>query len=583
MSEHALELLARHPRDTADAVHLDIGRRLAPIAERLQERLRVQYVGCPSHALDAPDAETIYRALDRIVAGRSMASLSVLGALEHLARPAPVLHALRRLAREHAAAIVLSAPNAARRDVGVRLAFGLRDDAGATSGFFSDASLRQMLARCGLHIVDENDVAHDRGCDAPDHPALAEATILNRLLTVLRDEIDRFADIDQFVRLCLPGPVEAGAAPATEQDAHRPFLSIVTRTQGTRLHALVEVFTCLAGQTNTDFEVLVLGHRLDRHRQAAVERVIEDNPAWLRNKVRLLRVDTGNRTRPLNAGFAAARGCYIAVLDDDDLPFANWVETFGELARSAPGRLLRSLPVRQEVRNVHVLGQPAIRAEGKLDKNYPPSFDLFEHLRLNQSPPVCVAFPRGVFHDLKITFDEELTTTEDWDYILRVASLVGAESSPRVTSLYRWWVSDESSRTQHDSEEWDRNYIRILNRLDRSPLVLFPPGTTGRIRFLLDAYELGSGKSLGIEWSYAPEARIRLAALREVLDICASTSWRVTVPVRFIGRLVGRPPFDRDVVWRLSADGLRKLAREMRASTSWRISAPIRALRQGRR
>ena len=219
--EHALELLARHARDGNGSVHLDVGCGLAPVAERLRERLGVEYVGCPSDALDAPNAETIYRALERIVAGRSVASLSVLGVLEQLTQPAPVLQAIRRLASEHGASIVLSAPNGTHRDVGLRLALGPWDDAAGSSRFFSDTSLRRTLAQCGLHIVDRNDVVHECGCDTPDHPALAEGTALNRLLTVLRDGVDRFGDVEQFVWLCLPGPAEQGNLPRPLDPDHR--------------------------------------------------------------------------------------------------------------------------------------------------------------------------------------------------------------------------------------------------------------------------------------------------------------------------------------------------------------------------
>src|SRR5690606_7939194 len=103
-----------------------------------------------------------------------------------------------------------------------------------------------------------------------------------------------------------------------------PFLSIIMRTQGTRPHTMIEAFTSLAAQTCQDFEVLVIGHKLSLTNQKSVERIIEDNPAWLREKIRLLKLGEGNRTRPLNFGFKRAKGDYIAILDDDDVPFAHW-------------------------------------------------------------------------------------------------------------------------------------------------------------------------------------------------------------------------------------------------------------------
>jgi glycosyltransferase involved in cell wall biosynthesis len=255
------------------------------------------------------------------------------------------------------------------------------------------------------------------------------------------------------------------------------------------MHTFNETLTCLAGQTDTDFEVLVLGHRLPYERQLAVERAIDDSPTWLRERIRLILVNKGNRTHPLNVGFENARGRYIGILDDDDIPFANWVETFRELDAREPGKILRAATVRQDVKTANVGRRAGLRAEGPLDLIYPSSFDLFEHLRTNQTPPVCLAFPRGVFHDLKIRFDEELSTTEDWDFLLRVAAIVGVASSPQITSVYRWWVSEECARLIHPVEEWQANHGRILHKID-GMMFLFPKGTTKRIRHLLDHYEL---------------------------------------------------------------------------------------------
>lgn len=300
---HALELLVRHQRDSTGGIHLDIGCGFRRIAEPLRQLLFLEYVGCDAdeaglaslsgrgletHVADLADEEATYSQLTRIVAGRRLASISMLDTLEHLAEPIAMLRALRRLASEHDAFVVISVPNVAHRDLGFRLAFGLGDytEAGLLDHThktqFSDSSFRRMLAHCGLHIVDANDVRmtiSDQAFPA-DHPALARGTALHALLALLRDGVDHHAETNQFVRLCLPGPCEARVPYLAERDPPRSFLSVVTRTQGTRLHALAEVFTCLAGQTDTDFQVLVVGHRLSVEQQIAVERLIEDNPKW---------------------------------------------------------------------------------------------------------------------------------------------------------------------------------------------------------------------------------------------------------------------------------------------------------------
>ncbi|HJS87638.1 MAG TPA: methyltransferase domain-containing protein [Acetobacteraceae bacterium] len=608
---HAVALLVRHRPQRLDGIHLDVGCGFGRIAEAIRDELGLSYVGCDAEEAGLAslrargfEARTVQlsgeaatgAALREIVGKRRLASISILDTLEHLDDPAATCRALRSLAHEHDAFVLISVPNVAHRDVGFRLAFGRWDytESGLLDHthrtLFSDAVLRRMLAHCGLHIVDENDKQLVRSDQhfPPEHPALARGTLLHSLLQDLRQGADRFGETNQFVRLCLPGPPEA--APAfigSASEADRPFLSIITRTQGTRPHSLAEVFTALAGQTDTDFEVLVIGHKLTLERQLLVERVIEDNPAWLRSKTRLVRVETGNRTHPINVGFAEARGSYIAVLDDDDLPFADWVETFAKLADASPGALLRAVAVRQNVEHVNVGKQPGIRATGKLERVFPPKFDFLEHLRINRSPNMSVAFPRGVFHDLRIAFDESLTTTEDWDYIMRAAGLVGVASDPGITAIYRWWVDADSSRTEHDQQEWHRNYYRIQQKMDLA-LPLFPPGTTARVRHLLDVQDqhielVPRYEALNAREKALAEERMllieRLDALRIVSLIYNSISWKITAPIRWLGRLLGRPASDPDMIWHLSTPELRELAARLRASSSWRLTRALRGAR----
>ncbi len=591
---HALALLRRTRGDAAcGRIHLDIGCGYGRIAEPLTAELGLTYVGTDgdersvdalrtrnfeAHHLWLGEEEATFAAFERIVAGRPLASISMLDTLEHLTDGDATLRAISRLAQRHAALVVISVPNVTHADIGFRLAFGRWDytEAGLLDHthmrLFGPEVLDRVLRHAGLYPIESNDVLITKSDQhfPADHPALARGTLLHSMLMGLRTQAGGAATVNQFLRLCAPGrPVQDDAFLRPGGDAAaRPLLSVVMRTQGKRLHTLVEALTALAGQTDTDFEVLVVGHRLSLDHQKAVERAIEDSPGWLRNKCRLIRVDDGNRTRPLNEGFAAADGRYIAILDDDDMPFGHWVETFRTLDQKYPGRLLRAATVRQDVVNITIGGLLGLRATGPLQRVYAQSFDLLRHLHENQTPPVSLAFPRGAFHDLGIRFDERLTTTEDWDYLLRVAAVVGVASTPEITSIYRWWPTNESSRTVHSQEEWERNHNAILAKLDAMPL-LCPPGTARRVCMLLDEAEARSDP--------APE---RLARLREVQEIFNSTSWRITAPVRLLGRILGKPAANPDVIWHIDSTQLVDLAAALRRSTSWRITAPIRRLRR---
>ena len=499
---HALALLTRSPKCVLGGLHLDIGCGFGRIAEPLISKTGLGYVGLDAdeeclenlrqrgfeaHHVRLSGYDESYECFQRVIAGRPVASISFLDALEHLPHGDDVLRAIGRLAAEHSAPVVVSVPNVAHGDIGRKLAFGLWDytDAGLLDHthlrLFDNRLLIALLQQAGLHVVDAYDVEQVESDQhfPVDHPALTKESLLCTFLHDLRAKADPHEHTNQFVRLCVAGPIVDVPTFTSEREVKRPFLSVIMRTQGTRMHTLAEALTCLAGQTDDDFEVLIMGHQLSMDSLAAVERVIQDCPRWLRPRIQFVPVEKGDRARPLNTGFALARGHYIAALDDDDLPMAHWVETFRKLAQLRPGRVLRAVCVRQDVVNVGVAGKPAVRAQGPPECLYPSSFDLLEHLRSNSTPNCSVAFPRGVFQYLNIRFDEDLTTTEDWDFLLRTAAVVGVASCTEITSIYRWWLKDESSRTIHRPQVWQENHERILAKLNSIQFLLSPRSLAG--------------------------------------------------------------------------------------------------------
>ena len=292
------------------------------------------------------------------------------------------------------------------------------------------------------------------------------------------------------------------------------LLSVVMRTQLSRPEALRDALTCLTAQADDRFEVIIVVHDAD---EAAVEVILADQPQRLRERTRILSAGGGTRSRPLNVGIAAARGSHVSFLDDDDLVFAHWVSCALEGAGRSPRQVIRSAVAVQHVAATEWTGEiSGHRADSGLTVPYPAAFNLADHLRVNMTPFMALAFPRRFF-EVSGGADEELVVCEDWDLLLRAASTLGVADIPDVTAVYRRWTTGLDSYTVHDAEIWERDMRRVRARLDAHELVL-PPGS---------ATELA-------DMSLLRDSPSELAA------VYGSTSWRITAPLRAVSRFVSR-------------------------------------------
>ena len=578
-------------------------------------RVTVHDGGAPGSAAradsdaDSPGDRLVER-VEALLERRPLAGLVVTGVLDRHPAPGTVLAALALLAERHGAVVVVEATNVAHQDLLLDLVTGRWDRDAAPATGFTGASLERTLREAGLGVVARDDVV---GPLHPDGGHGLAGSVLEGVLQYVRSTSGPGATTRSFVWACRPAaPSTAGAQPApADPGMPSPFLSVVTRTQGGRLHCLAETFACLSAQTDQDFEVVVVGHRLSDDARADVQALIDDQPAPLRSRLRFVPADRPGRAAPLNEGFERARGRYVAILDDDDLPLAHWVETFHALADERPGQVLRTMCVLQDTDHVVVLGRAGVRATGPAQALHPPEFDLFEHLAANYTPNTGVAFPAAVFRELGLRFDEALTTTEDWELLVRAAALVGVHARGEVTSLYRWWTAGaESSRTVHTRDEWDANLRGVLARFDAMPILL-GPGQAPVVRTILQQRNDAAGRAMELETqlgrleSDAAADRARAAAeaealrrrseqlaqveaeratlLRAIGDLLESPGWRLTAPLRLPTLLLGSGRRVRLANY-VDADAatLGEVLLALRSSRSWRVGRRLpRAGRDG--
>jgi GT2 family glycosyltransferase len=283
----------------------------------------------------------------------------------------------------------------------------------------------------------------------------------------------------------------------------RPFLSVLLRTQGTRMANLVEALTCLAAQDDSDFEVILLVHSPSPDTRLIVGELVEQHAAEFSSRVCVVAVQGGGRSRPLNVGLERARGSYIAFLDDDDLVTADWVSTFRQGSADAPGRIVRCIAADQAISRLEEGTQePNYVACGRLEMSRPATFDILEHFSANRTPNCSFAVPADPLRSFNVRFDEALPVMEDWQFLMRVAMLCGVFDTQKVTSIYHRWQGGESTLESVPRQTWDDTHARILAEFDQTQLLL-PPGSASRIASLVRRAAVRDDVIRGLEASLA--------------------------------------------------------------------------------
>jgi glycosyltransferase involved in cell wall biosynthesis len=210
-----------------------------------------------------------------------------------------------------------------------------------------------------------------------------------------------------------------------DQQADAPRVSVLLRTKD-RPGFLAEALGSLRRQTFSDFETIL----------------VNDGgpiPAALLEPVpgRAIRVlappPPGGRTRALNTGLAAARGTYVAYLDDDDLYLPAHLETLVRFLDGSEEYRAAYTSVRQLEQ---VLGDDGRYQDGREITVYGRPFDAARLLYKNDIPLIGLAH-RRVLAEEAGGFDESFDQFEDWDFLIRLSARTRFHHLPAVTAVYR--------------------------------------------------------------------------------------------------------------------------------------------------
>ncbi|WHZ25235.1 MAG: hypothetical protein OJF51_000030 [Nitrospira sp.] len=221
-----------------------------------------------------------------------------------------------------------------------------------------------------------------------------------------------------------------------------PKVSVIVPTYN-RPDRLRTALASLAAQTYQDFEVIVVNDAgcdvgavvaacADRHRITAI---------------------THDRNRGLaaarNSGLRAAKGTYIAYLDDDDRYLPNHLETLVSYLDRHECRVAYTDAWRVQERQ-----SDGGYVETGRDVPYSYEFKPADLLVSNYFPVLCVMHDRACLDEVGL-FDESLFAHEDWDLWIRMATRFPFKHLPVRTAEFTW-RNDGSSMTSGTRETYWR-------------------------------------------------------------------------------------------------------------------------------
>lgn len=221
--------------------------------------------------------------------------------------------------------------------------------------------------------------------------------------------------------------IREGAFHKNERPDTNPLVSIIVRTCN-RPKVLRECLISLRQQTYENMEIVVV----EDGKNTAEEMIREEF-----SDLNIIYQSTGKnvgRSKAGNTAMSLAHGKYLNFLDDDDMFYADHVETLVRGIEQSNNRAIYSTAF--EVETTVESKDPYIYTEYDYKSVHRQSFSrplLYHH---NYIPIQCIMFEKTLFDELGGQ-DECLDALEDWDMWVRYATKTDFDFIHKTTSIYR--------------------------------------------------------------------------------------------------------------------------------------------------
>lgn len=338
----------------------------------------------------------------------------------------------------------------------------------------------------------------------PAEVTAAEAYILTSAEDVAADPFELYRSEHDRQR--------ALGLPIAGQDI--PLVSVIIRSMDRP--TLWEALDSVALQTYPNIEVVLVNAKGAGH---------ADPGAWC-GRFPLRMVGTGEplrRSRAANLGMESARGAYLAFLDDDDWFLPRHIAALVDALECNPGRCVAY----DCVASIGESGQVG-------EKKYCQSFDRTRLQAGNFIPMHAPLFSRRIV-DEGCRFDEAFDLYEDWDFWLQAAEFGDFVFVDKVGGYYR--MGEQSGQgVRPDMAHAYEVTARLLEKWR-------PKWRPDDLQRIMDEIRQAEARLhvVAAERDAVAAKRDAIAAERDALaasrdEILSSTSWKITRPVRFVGR-----------------------------------------------
>jgi GT2 family glycosyltransferase len=236
----------------------------------------------------------------------------------------------------------------------------------------------------------------------------------------------------------------------TLKNQDHPLVSVIIPTYN-RLGKLKNAVESVLSQTYENYEIIIVNDAGED-----VTRVINE---FNNGKLKLLNSSMNKGLAAArNIGIKAAKGEYIAFLDDDDIFYKNHLQVAINNLDS-----LNKVIYTDAVRKTYLKdGEKYILQSETVP--YSIDYDRNKVLIGNIAPVNCFVFEKSLIEKAG-TFDESLPVLEDWEFWLRLSTIANFKHIKENTVEVNWY-NDGSTLTSSKAEEFGKTRNLIYNKYE---------------------------------------------------------------------------------------------------------------------